>query len=77
MSSSIERDSHTHDGRAVGRVPSDADPRGDVLLSRLVLRRDDDCRGRKFLGGSGGGLLVVETEGSHEFDEGGQCSHWS
>lgn len=65
------------DGRAVGRIPGDTDPGSDVFLGGLVLGRDDDCRRGKFLSGRRGGLLVVEAEGRHEFDEGGQCGHCS
>ena len=68
--------SHTHDGRAVGRVPSDTDPGGDVLLVRVVLRRNDDGGGGKLLGGGRRGLVVVEAERGHELDEGRQGGHW-
>ena len=44
-----------------------------MLLGGLVLGRDDDCGGGEFLRRGGG--LVVEAEGGHEFDEGGQGGH--
>lgn len=49
-----------------------------MLLGRLMLRRNDYCGGGELLGGRGRGLgVVVEAERGHEFDEGGQCGHYS
>ena len=39
------------------KIPSDMDLRGDVFLGVLVLRRDDNRRGGKFLRGRGEDLL--------------------
>lgn len=70
--------SHTHDWCTVWRIPSDTDPRGDVVLGVLVLRRDDDCGRGKFLRGRWRGFVVVfEAEGSHELDERRQRGHCS
>ena len=66
---------HTYDGRAVGGIPSDTDPRGDLLLGWFVLGGDDDRGGGELVGGMGGGLVVVEAESGHEFDERGQGGH--